>query len=311
MLVSICPDPADEEVAEAKKLINGMSKCDQKKGLANMSYWLRSTKQSDDAKGVRGAMRLEWFAQYIIMKTREKNAKTTSSNTIKHSSTSSKDTEFRWMGKFQLQQTVGEVKATAWINSKELKSQPDPVTGEDSEWMTEYRVVFVGGKLCETATRELAMRVENDETKPEDITNVVNTIKDLASDPAEVNETTATDTVKVKQEPGTDLIKEPSKDLSKVQNQLIELKTMRSQAVGMKYADALTKDMDTLIVQLKKAEKSLEAMVVNAKVQPDEKATMKLIVAMQKNDKDYEDMLNWSHRFGIEPLSRGNKRRRK
>lgn len=308
MSLSICADPTPEEVAQAKELVDGMNKDDHKKGLANMSYWLKSSGHSGLAKGVRGAMRHEWFMQFMIMKSREKTAQATSVHTVTHTKRSSKDTEVKFMSKFQLEQTIGSVKAGAWIESGKLSHQPDSVTGQDTEWMREYKVIFVGGKISEEATIDLALKIET-EVKAEEVETMTGMIQGLGQEPTMHPEPLANGNVPIKQEPGVNVIVDPAKDLARTQSQLLDVKTMRSKAYGMRYADCLMKDMDSLVVSLNRNQKSLEALIINARSTPDMQAMGRLKVAVTKSDSSYADIMNWAQRFGIESTKKPKKQK--
>ena len=179
--------------------------------------------------------------------------------------------------------------------------------------MREHRVMFVGGKSSEGETTELALTVEKEEAKQEDVDQVAATIKGLGNDPTE-------DEMKalpigdkpIKQEPGTEVvITDPAMDLSRVQSQLLDVKMMRGKAIGIRYSEALVKDMDGLIVQLKRTEKALEALVIKTDMAPDEKAMQKLKLAISKNDTTYRELMDWANRFGIESGKNSKKPRRK
>lgn len=308
-MVRICEDPSAEELEAARKLVSGMSKDEQKKGLANMSYWLKTTGDADKTTGVRGALRQEWFVQFMVMKAREKSAKAETVASRKHTMTSSKHSDTRWMSKFALQKEIGEVKAGAWIASDKLHTRPDPITGADTEWMREYKVAFDGGKVSEENTHQMMLSVAAD-AKPDVIEETSNTMHTLG---AASSGSGGEPHIHIKQErpDPQPLLSNPTQNLQRVQSQIIELKSMRCQAENMKYADNLMKDMDKLIAALKKTVKSLEALAVNPSEKADEKALQKLKDAVDNNDKTYKELLEWGQKFGISVLQKNAAKKRR
>ena len=297
--------PTDEEVDASKQALKAMDKSEEKRAMSNLAYFLKKNGPQDEAKNVRGDLRRQWLIKYQAMKSREKAASTTSTQTRQLSSARHDHEDLHWWGKFQLQKEIGERKAMTWVESKKMLERPDQITQQHGEWLTEYKVFFSGGSINENDTMNHEVQTTKEEA---DVDAALSAIESTGScmagsePPAEVV---------IKQEPNAGplpsddalfedkVAHDPKGTLRRIQAQLTDTKSLRARTTGVKYSDDLVKDMDKLVPLLRKVEKGVEAIVVNPDKKPIEDAFKKLCKNIQMCDARFNEIVDWACRFGI------------
>ena len=318
------PIVTDSDYAKAQKLLE--DETELKRQRSSLSFYLQTHGQKEEFSSWDPKERKKFLITYLADKLASGNLKSTA-KTLR--TVDSRDTRKRWCewwNKKQMIDTWGQEKAEARIKSGKLKTQPDSVTGEHGEFLTEYKIWF------DTSGTENSDRQRSEVGGDEEINSAekAKAAHDMIDDMAggllggtcsgdAAASGSGGDTTEIKTEiktepvaptPGLETMKTIRDNVRKVLRScgdtITELKFMFEKSKGDPYQEPLHDQIHKLIPKMSTSFKALETVAVK----PADHDDAALLVIGKKLDEQYEtynklgtifDRLNPKERSGKKP----------
>ena len=302
--------PTDEEIAAINAKLKAMSPEEQRKMKANLAYFLRSRNQEDaNMKGVRGEERRAWLENYMVMKLRQKDSKSTSVTQHRFKNVDFKEDGWQWMAKFQLLKEFGPAKGQVYLDK--CKFRACSMSGSLDEDLKEYRVPiskealqefneFMDSTVAETEVKDA------DKQEKLDNQSAIH-VSMHGGQPANVKiEAAALTPLELKI---AKIRENPKGAVGAIQAMALEAATLIEDGTDNKYTTAVVDDLKKLKNRMARIEKGLQCLAVTKK-EPERKGVEKLATDLSRVEAEYKTAKSWAIKLGLKGFQ-GKKRRAK
>ncbi|CAK0830416.1 unnamed protein product [Prorocentrum cordatum] len=310
--------PSADEVEKAKKLLDGLSRAERRSREGSLANFLEN---NPDAK-VRNAVGQDKERHLIWFMARQAKAKEGEKQTVATREVltdKGKGVTHYWWSEKNMNDEMGERKATAWRASGKVTWRPDPITG-------------LGEKEEDFEHRDWKIPVEWETMDEHDINKLMASVSremadgddELIAEASTMGVASSSSTqVPVKVEPESELevlrgrceeIKStPDVFLRTYQDNKTQLdkiqKVVSAKTKADKYAAFLDTDLSKTLKKVVRTVSILEKMI---KDEPDDAGIPQLVGTIDAIDKEFDDLKGWAVKLGYyQPDGTGRRKRAK
>ena len=293
------PVVSDSDYAAAKKLLENEEELKRQRSC--LSFFLESRGQKEEYADWSREAKKEFLIIFLADRLASGKLKSTMRTFRTVDSVDTNKRSFEWWNKKQMIDTWGEAKAIARINSGKLKTQPDEVTGEHGEFLTEYQIWFgTGGTESSDRNRsEVGGEEEIDSAEKAATAQGIidDTARALLCETGSAANSSASNAdseeTQIKQEPmaptpGSETMKTIKSNARKVLracgDTITELKFMFEKSKGDVYQEPLLAEIQKLIPKMSTSFKALESVAVK----PADYDDASLLAVSKKLDDQYD-----------------------
>ncbi len=290
--------PNADEIAEAKRILAGISTKDKKAKMSAMVSWLKSH-PDEVVKNSRGAEREQYLAAFVAHQLR---ARTTVKKLI---TTETKDvvkgshTDFYEWSSEQMDQNLGEKKGLSWRESGLLHVSPCPLTGSNEDHLKVYRVPVNWQSCSESDLKRLRLEASGDANADDLELMQMNTPGEAcdAGPKVKKEEVSGSEDPPNPEEVVIQHFKTNARDyLRRYQDLQQDTKDMMTVAPSKPYTEAFVKDLASHDRQLGKAVKILQR---SCHTLPTDEQITKLLKGLQQCTSKQSELTEWAVKFNI------------
>ena len=208
-----------------------------------------------------------------------------------------------------LKQRVGEAKLEHWIEKKVISSRPCAKTGAEAKELRDYW--YTEDWQTDTTSDGVRESVTDQRAGDQKMIDRLDSMAGTESATPEVKVEPKTDADIMAQKVAT-LKSDGKSTLAKFQNQLTELRSIKSGCMNKKYAQDFVADTEKLIKKVSAATRMLEAVATGVAGKDYEEAKLEnLVTTLEALDQEFWDTIGHAKCFGvsISGKSRGGKRK--
>ncbi|CAK0911356.1 unnamed protein product [Prorocentrum cordatum] len=294
------PVVSEADLQQAKTALQDEG--ERKRARSSLKYWLEEKGQHNSFKSVTTAEKKEFLEAHWATKLKERAGKYARTSTKEHTFADKEAHLFQWMGKFQMQQVLGEQKAQNKTDSGKLITRPDPDTGKEDEWSIEYRVYQDGG-----GNEEHRMRGEKPENSKDDLDETAAKEADdfmqemsshMGSGSGSASSGEPLVNVKIEKTGGDAPAEPPNPHKTTFDKIKANIKSEIRKTKTGKYVQSLNDDVSKMIPKMSKAIKTMERVFLQ-KGDDDIDDAMILAVAKQVDEAslNYDAVIDWARRL--------------
>ena len=268
------------EYDAASKILQ--DEAEMKRQRSSLSFFLEQKGQKEEFTNWKNPAKLEFLTMHLADKLKSGNLRGTLKTLRKVEHVSRADDWHEWWNKQQMIDRWGTEKAEAKIKSGKLESRGDELTGEEGEWLSEYKIFFkkVGTESLDRNINEIDIPKDLDsaEAKASALTFLDDTANGLLGSTSSSSRPSEAAEVPIKTEgdekptapkplpPGSEtmeaLKENPRKVLRSCGDTITELKTMYENTADNRFLEVLHAEVHKIIPKFSSIYKSLEGIAV-------------------------------------------------
>ena len=315
------------ELDVATKAIEDASSNEKEKRRleASMTYYLKQSGELEPGQRLAGQDRQQFILLYMARQAREKDSVVRAKTMDEIENTSEHDKGKKWMGLEQMKRVFGEARVKRWMDSGKLPRRPDPIIGDSDSEVAEFAVPQEKERTLGISRQKVVTEVEAEgdgKNNEEWLKIQADKMIDMASEaiPSMAAGSKAdgagmkAEGAGMKEEgagskaeraaiidlSSLDIMKDTKAILMKIKAAELQVKVLRDDSAGGKYADALHNDLKDSVGKFGGVVKAVEKLLLTKSTEglvPTEVARLdsKVKGLMDK----YDEMTTWANKLGI------------